>query len=355
MCCHHGGGGGGWTQSQCDPPLTYLSTTPGVSGGGGGRVEGPGPPRVVILKHAEMDARATRGVCNDYGAQCTSSCVIAPFLLQSLSYIKPTRIFAHAHSLSFACLHFIFALPFAHFSLTTALCTCLCCATSAGVGTVYRGAPSSVHVVDPGNRSGKIGCPLHLVFENAGLHHYYNNYLRGYHPSLCMKFQAGQCNHGKFCNQIHADQNYVAKLRKAAADGRNCCLGHGDWSSEDPKYLARLSSATAFIVVIPQRFEGRKEVRKFVVLKYQIARTKASERLLASNGHSLHVASVCANHQKQCCHWGKDCTHIHICRKVWQMWRNLPMFANGGDGQVSASDTKSIAEADAAVLRCTRS
>ena len=324
MCCHHGGGGGGgWTQSHCDPPLNYLSTTPGVSGGGGGPVEGPGPPRVVILKHAEMDARATRGVCNDYGAQCTSSCVIAPFLLQSLSYIKPTRISAHAHSLSFACLHFIFALPFAHFSLTTALCTCLCCATSAGVGAVYRGAPSSVRIVDPGNRSGKIGCPLHSVFENAGLHHYYNN--------------------------------YVAKLRKAAAGGRNSYLGHGDWSSEDPKYLARLSSATAFIVVIPERFEGRKEVRKFVVLKDQIARTKASERLLASNGHSLHVASVCANHQKQRCHWGKDCTHIHICRKVWQMWRNLPMFANVGDGQVSASDTKGIAEADAAVLGCTRS
>jgi nucleoredoxin len=51
-----------------------------------------------------------------------------------------------------------------------------------GVGAVYRGAPSSVRIVDPGNRSGKIGCPLHLVFENAGLHNYYNNYLRGYHP-----------------------------------------------------------------------------------------------------------------------------------------------------------------------------
>ena len=177
-----GGGGGGWTQYHCDPPLNHPSATPGVSGGGGGRVEGPGPPRVVILKHAEMDARATRGVCNDYGAQCTLSCVIAPFLLRSLSYIKPTRISAHSHSLSFACLHFIFALPFAHFSLTTALCTCLCCATSAGVGAVYRGATSSVHVVDPGNRSGKIGCPLHSVFENAGLHNYYNNYLRGYHP-----------------------------------------------------------------------------------------------------------------------------------------------------------------------------
>ena len=221
---------------------------------------------------------------------------------------------------SFFCLSSFHILPFAHFPFTTALCTCLCCATSAGMGAVYRDAPSSVHVVDPENRSGKIGCPLHSVFTTTGL----QNYLRRENPSLCMKFQAGQCNRGVFCNQIHADQKYVAKLRKAAADGGNCCLGHGDWGSQDPKYLARLSSATAFIVVVPRQFEGREEFRKFVVLKDQIARTKASERLLASNEHSLPVASVCRQHQKQRCRWGKDCTHIHICRKVWQMWRNLP-------------------------------
>ena len=94
-------------------------------------------------------------------------------------------------------------------------------------------------VIDPQNRSGKIQIPLTYVFETKGKAEAFRSKSNQKDFSLCLLFQNGKCNVGGKCHQIHADVEFVRKLRIAATQCSTCCACHGDPQSKDIASIER--------------------------------------------------------------------------------------------------------------------
>jgi hypothetical protein len=162
---------------------------------------------------------------------------------------------------------------------------------------------TSVDVIDPCNRTGKITIPLHHIIETRGLSEYQSGQdIRSKDLSLCLLFQKGRCNAGARCHQIHAQAGYVDKLRSQAANCRTCCALHGDCFSID--FLSAAQSVTVT--------NGAESPQVFPLCCF--SRTLPLEALIR-NGGGLRVpkAKICRLHSDNRCKFGRDCKNFHLC------------------------------------------
>jgi hypothetical protein len=162
-----------------------------------------------------------------------------------------------------------------------------------------------LEVIDPCNRTGKITVPLQYITETRGV----NELARpadAKDMSLCLLFQKGRCNAGARCHQIHADPDFVTKLRAQAAAGSACCALHGDFNSAS--YL----SAGLMVEVMTNGTSVRYSMLAF-------GRTQTMDQLVATAGcagyNIIRVNSnkICRLHSQGRCKFGKDCKNIHMC------------------------------------------
>ena len=96
-----------------------------------------------------------------------------------------------------------------------------------------------LQIIDPMNRTGKIEIPANadVLIPTLGMKEYLGSVgQRDY--SLCLLYQAGHCNAGDRCHQIHVRPEYVERLRHQAG-ASTCCRRHGDGRSNEPEYGRR--------------------------------------------------------------------------------------------------------------------
>lgn len=164
-----------------------------------------------------------------------------------------------------------------------------------------------INVIDPQNRTGKIRIPSNLVFETKGK----QEALRARQQqqgapkdfSLCLLFQNGRCNVGSKCHQIHADCDFVRKLRTTASQCSTCCAEHGcpqskEWESDSRTVV--YSTSTNIHVPL--------ELKSFAVTQGLTAAMHSNKGITV-----LHTR-ICRLHQQNRCKYGRDCRHIHMCR-----------------------------------------
>jgi hypothetical protein len=160
-------------------------------------------------------------------------------------------------------------------------------------------------VIDPQNRTGKIQIPLSHVFETKGK----TEAIRVHNQkdlSLCLLFQNGKCNVGGKCHQIHADVEFVRKLRVIATQSSTCCAKHGDVQSKD-----LTANDRTVLVTSPSGTHVPLPARSF-------AMTQGLTALLASRGNmTITLQRVCRLHQQNRCKYGRDCRHMHMCREAY--------------------------------------
>jgi len=165
---------------------------------------------------------------------------------------------------------------------------------------------TSLAVIDPCNRTGKINIPMSVVTETKGV----KDFIKcGGHPppdvkdlSLCLLFQKGRCNAGSRCNQVHAAPEFIRDVRLKATAGRTCCARHGDVHS------AHLQTGRPVQVVT----DGRPSA----YLLSDFAVTPALEQLVSktpSGPLRVQASRICRLHRRNACKFGKDCKNLHLC------------------------------------------
>lgn len=170
-----------------------------------------------------------------------------------------------------------------------------------------------IHVIDPLNRTGKVGIPAHHVTDTKGLEDYRtaaaNHETKDF--SLCLLLQKGRCNAGSRCHQVHASPEFVTELRARAAANKNCCAEHGDMHS------CGYSSAPQTVVVVPAAADvvsGGEREKRYPVSCF--ARTSALDnilRVVKSLEVRVPTSKLCRLHAQRRCKFGKDCKNVHLC------------------------------------------
>jgi hypothetical protein len=103
-----------------------------------------------------------------------------------------------------------------------------------------------MEVIDPANRTGKVSIPVDQVHSTAGKTAFLNG-SADRDLSLCMLFQRGKCRAAAKCHQIHAERDYVTKLRTQAKES-NCCIAHGDPRAKEDGFLEQLKQTKTFVL-----------------------------------------------------------------------------------------------------------
>jgi hypothetical protein len=166
---------------------------------------------------------------------------------------------------------------------------------------------TTLSIIDPQNRTGKIQIPVSHIFETKGKAEAMKCHNKDY--SLCLLFQNGKCNVGGKCHQIHADCDFVRKLREAAISCSTCCGLHGDAHSKEH------AAAERTIVIVSQT-----NTHVPVPLK-RFAATQGLSAILHSRhggaSATVQMQRLCRLHQQNRCKYGRDCRHMHVCREVY--------------------------------------
>jgi len=178
---------------------------------------------------------------------------------------------------------------------------------------MFGNAPSSLSVIDPCNRTGKIVIPMEYVVETRGVldHLRYNAMPHCTPPpavkdlSLCLLFQKGRCNAGARCNQVHADPMFIDHLRSVAASTKSCCARHGDVHS--------VNFAVETTVALVNE-NGSETLFSLVDFARTGALDTAIRRAKQQGGVARVLAArICRLSQRGSCKFGKDCKNIHLC------------------------------------------
>eukprot|EP00759_Apiculatamorpha_spiralis_P030844 PhF_6_TR32412/c0_g1_i1/m.48092 len=179
-----------------------------------------------------------------------------------------------------------------------------------------------INVIDPQNRTGKIRIPSSLVFDTKGK----QEALRATTTSatsrqqqqqapkdfsLCLLFQNGKCNVGAKCHQIHADCEFVRKLRSTASQCSTCCAEHGcpqskEWESDNRTVVY----STSTNIHVP------------LVLKSFAVTQGLTAAMHSNKGITVLHTRICRLHQQNRCKYGRDCRHIHMCRDQYNHCEN---------------------------------
>jgi len=172
---------------------------------------------------------------------------------------------------------------------------------------------TTISVIDPANRTGKIELDMSLVSETLGLRQYTRRTKsKKTQFSLCMLFQRGKCKAGSRCHQIHADKAHVNALRQQASAGSTCCCKHGDLRSQEADFANKLPSKFSLAV---------SETHHRVLPATLLARTLALEKLLDQRSASkaaleIDIKQICRLHGQSRCLFGRDCKRFHVCREA---------------------------------------
>lgn len=178
---------------------------------------------------------------------------------------------------------------------------------------MFGNTPSSLSVIDPCNRTGKIVIPMEYVVETRGVldHLRYAAMPHCTPPpavkdlSLCLLFQKGRCNAGARCNQVHADPLFIDHLRAVAASTKSCCARHGDVHS--------VNFAVDTVVALSHE-DGSEQLFSLVDFARTGALDNALRRAKQQGGVPRVLASrICRLSQRGSCKFGKDCKNIHLC------------------------------------------
>lgn len=207
----------------------------------------------------------------------------------------------------------------------------------------------SIDVIDPLNRTGKISIPLQYVFDTRGVTENRPACPQSGGPkdmSLCLLFQKGRCNAGVRCHQVHADVDFVTKLRFMAAAGASCCAAHGDFCSQGFTQVGGIELAVCDPV--------RNESRTFPLAAF--ARTSALDGLLASAAAGgtlrVHANKVCRLHQQSRCKFGRDCKNFHVCPQTAMNTPAVPLSSAAAACAASAPSSASPMPSHAFLNRC---
>eukprot|EP01006_Ploeotia_vitrea_P004502 TRINITY_DN114753_c0_g1_i1.p1 TRINITY_DN114753_c0_g1~~TRINITY_DN114753_c0_g1_i1.p1 ORF type:complete len:349 (-),score=13.22 TRINITY_DN114753_c0_g1_i1:1136-2182(-) len=207
---------------------------------------------------------------------------------------------------------------------------------AAGDSGEYGMPPFLLEVVDPCIKTGKIQVPSELVADTMGRRQYVAQRLGGKKPvgpgskrtipdySLCLLFQKGACSAGPRCRQIHADTNFVGRVREKILAGSTCCGRHGDPRSTDPQLFPKVACAfdrhSTFLLC-------KSKTEQHCISTCAVARTVGLERLqtgtVVKNELVIDWTSICRLHQKEKCKFGCDCKNIHLCREVYANFQQL--------------------------------
>eukprot|EP01006_Ploeotia_vitrea_P012267 TRINITY_DN32591_c0_g1_i1.p1 TRINITY_DN32591_c0_g1~~TRINITY_DN32591_c0_g1_i1.p1 ORF type:complete len:559 (+),score=45.88 TRINITY_DN32591_c0_g1_i1:39-1715(+) len=182
--------------------------------------------------------------------------------------------------------------------------------------------PSTIMIIDPQNRTGKIAVPSEKVEPTLGKRQYIATALgqdldvpRDKDDfSLCMLYQNGKCNAGRKCRQIHVSAEFITYLRIQARHTSNCCAAHGDIRSQEDGFQHQLSKIKPEFTLVMQG-----GVRHPLPITY-LARTQALESQISRSKKKLVVqdTKLCLLHLQDRCRYGCDCRRHHLCRAVWQ-------------------------------------
>jgi len=186
---------------------------------------------------------------------------------------------------------------------------------------------STFYVIDPANRTGKIGVPAHLIFPTLGRRQYVAQHTGNALPkdtvsqewsvrtksdySLCLLFQQGRCKAANQCRQIHADPAFVESVRARAAKGSTCCAMHGDPRADDSSYQQMLNGIGHRFTLVLTRTE------RHILPMSALARTCAINNVVGANKLFVERSRLCRLHLAGKCRFGCDCKNYHICREIF--------------------------------------
>lgn len=172
--------------------------------------------------------------------------------------------------------------------------------------TAAAAASTSLSVIDPCNRTGKIEVPMSYVSETKGvsdfIQHAANPPPDAKDLSLCLLFQKGRCNAGSRCNQVHVTPAYIEQLRARASSVKSCCARHGDVHS----------STFAESTVVAVHFESTTSHFSLADFAFTPALETALKRA-RNSVPQVQASRICRLHQRGSCKFGRDCKNIHLC------------------------------------------
>ena len=137
---------------------------------------------------------------------------------------------------------------------------------------------------------------------------------------VCNDHLRSRCVAGDACSRVHVSPAFLNCVRRMlmSVPFSNCCLLHGDPSSQHPRFGG---SCGRFAVEIlgPQ---GSTSPRFFVAAAL-VAATKYWDGIRLDKLLSVREHRVCRLHQQRRCNFGHECGNVHICRRAWALRTTL--------------------------------
>ena len=137
---------------------------------------------------------------------------------------------------------------------------------------------------------------------------------------VCNDHQKARCIAGDACHMVHVSAKFLNCVRRMLRcfSFCNCCLLHGDPSSQRPGFGG---SCDRFAVEIlgPQ---GSTSPRFFVAAPL-VAITTYWDDIRLEKLLSVREHRVCRLHQQQRCTFGNGCGSVHVCRRAWALRAEL--------------------------------
>eukprot|EP01006_Ploeotia_vitrea_P048837 TRINITY_DN67279_c7_g1_i1.p1 TRINITY_DN67279_c7_g1~~TRINITY_DN67279_c7_g1_i1.p1 ORF type:complete len:318 (+),score=20.24 TRINITY_DN67279_c7_g1_i1:21-974(+) len=167
-------------------------------------------------------------------------------------------------------------------------------------------------VLDPANRIGKVAIPAEMVKVTVGARLY--DIDSDTATILCTKYQRRCCRKGSKCKRLHANRDFIAKLRTYKVPTMDCC--HHHVLATDEEFNDRNYPQTVILQVSP--------LVQFTVPPTRLAYTAGLQRELEELKKSKKKTKItitreqtCSLHQQYRCLQPLNCTKIHICREWW--------------------------------------
>ena len=195
------------------------------------------------------------------------------------------------------------------------------CNTSANRPT------GTIAVLDPTGGRGLLHVPVSLTMPTRGRDEWLSGKLQK-DLSLCTLFQKGRCHAHSNCFQVHADLEFVAKVRAEQASMISCCVGCGDSGSkgqEGHTFLEKHVPASTKLAITFPNGESRVVDRSSLAYTEGLVQQFVVHRSHVENGRlEVPVRRVCRLHLKSFCKYGKDCKNVHLCCKLGEAFLEEP-------------------------------